>query len=203
MPQRRCAHLGRCLAEGFAYQGEPSAHRDGARAASRARICRRRVRDVPAEPRPGRQPRVRRAPRACWPTRGALRAAIACCCSRRRRRCCSWARSSRASTPFLFFCDFGPELAAAVTRGTAPRVRALRPLPRRRRRKQPIPDPNAPTTFDVSKLDWQRDRSRRRTRVARALSRAACVCAPSTSCPRLAGHGILAARFAIERDERC
>ncbi len=36
-PTTRCAQLGRALAEGFAYQGEPSAFRGGERAASRAR----------------------------------------------------------------------------------------------------------------------------------------------------------------------
>jgi maltooligosyltrehalose trehalohydrolase len=58
-----------------------------------------------------------------------------------------------ASTPFLYFCDFGPELAAAVTRGRRdefgrfaafadPAVRAR------------IPDPNDPATFEASRLRW-------------------------------------------------
>jgi maltooligosyltrehalose trehalohydrolase len=58
-----------------------------------------------------------------------------------------------AATPFQFFCDFGPELAQAVTEG---------------RRKEfshfgafsgegqgvVVPDPNAKSTFEASKLRW-------------------------------------------------
>jgi maltooligosyltrehalose trehalohydrolase len=59
-----------------------------------------------------------------------------------------------ASTPFLYFCDFGPELALSVSNG------------RRREFKRfaafaddaacaGIPDPNAEATFDASKLRWE------------------------------------------------
>jgi 1,4-alpha-glucan branching enzyme len=58
-----------------------------------------------------------------------------------------------ATTPFLFFCDYGGGLATAVTTGRRdefgrferfrdPMVRAA------------IPDPNAQSTFEASKLDW-------------------------------------------------
>ena len=58
-----------------------------------------------------------------------------------------------ATTPFLFFCDFHGDLAAAVTNGrrnefarfskfSSPEVR------------DSIPDPNAEQTFKQSKLDW-------------------------------------------------
>ena len=40
MPTHPLTHLGRCLTEGFAYQGEPSPHREAGRAASRAGTCR-------------------------------------------------------------------------------------------------------------------------------------------------------------------
>lgn len=59
-----------------------------------------------------------------------------------------------ASTPFVFFCDFGAELAQAVANG------------RRREFKRfaaftddaavaRIPDPNAESSFTASKLRWQ------------------------------------------------
>lgn len=59
-----------------------------------------------------------------------------------------------ASTPFMFFCDFGPDLALSVSIG------------RRREFKRfaafaddaavaRIPDPNAESTFIGSKLRWQ------------------------------------------------
>ncbi len=59
-----------------------------------------------------------------------------------------------ACTPFLFFCDFHGDLASAVTNGrrsefarftkfNAPEIR------------ESIPDPNANSTFLQSKLDWE------------------------------------------------
>ena len=58
-----------------------------------------------------------------------------------------------AITPFLFFCDFGPDLATAVAEGRR------REFARFRRFAGPealagIPDPNAPESFAGSKLDW-------------------------------------------------
>ena len=56
--ERRPSRLARCLAEGFAYQGEPSAYRQGEpRGTPSARSAADRLRAVPAEPRPDRQPR--------------------------------------------------------------------------------------------------------------------------------------------------
>jgi maltooligosyltrehalose trehalohydrolase len=59
-----------------------------------------------------------------------------------------------ASTPFLFFCDFGPDLAAAVTSG---RRREFARFTRFRdsQTQARIPDPNSDDTFASSKLDWQ------------------------------------------------
>lgn len=58
-----------------------------------------------------------------------------------------------AQTPFLFFCDFEKDLAAAVTAGRrnefARFTRFSDPASR-----QGIPDPNEVTTFEVSRLDW-------------------------------------------------
>ncbi len=69
-----------------------------------------------------------------------------------------------ASTPFLFFCDFGPELAAAVSKGRREefsRFDAFRD-PRARER---IPDPNEIRTFEASRLDWaERERTPHRER---------------------------------------
>ena len=115
-----------------------------------------RLRRLPAEPRPGRQPRVRRAARRASPNPRALRdGARRACCSRRRCRCCSWARSSRAATPFLFFCDFERRARRRGHARPARRVRALRAVRAIRRRASAIPDPNAEATFRASKLDWR------------------------------------------------
>ena len=56
-----------------------------------------------------------------------------------------------ASAPFLFFCDFGPELAKAVTEG---RRREFRRFAQFGENDELIPDPNHPDTFERSKLDW-------------------------------------------------
>ena len=62
-----------------------------------ARPAADRLRAVPAEPRPDRQPRVRRPADRAGRSRGAARPRSPCCCSARRSRCCSWARSGRAA----------------------------------------------------------------------------------------------------------
>jgi maltooligosyltrehalose trehalohydrolase len=71
-----------------------------------------------------------------------------------------------ASTPFLFFCDFGPELAAAVTAGRRrefQRFAAFSDADAVAR----IPDPNAAATFEASKLRWaERSASPHRERLA-------------------------------------
>ena len=58
-----------------------------------------------------------------------------------------------AETPFLFFCDFEKDLAAAVTTGRrnefAHFARFRDPAER-----EPIPDPSSVTTFEASRLDW-------------------------------------------------
>jgi 1,4-alpha-glucan branching enzyme len=58
-----------------------------------------------------------------------------------------------ATTPFLFFCDFGPELAAKVSAGRRaefPHFSELGPS----KAEPQIPDPNSEQTFLRSKLDW-------------------------------------------------
>jgi 1,4-alpha-glucan branching enzyme/maltooligosyltrehalose trehalohydrolase len=59
-----------------------------------------------------------------------------------------------ASAPFLFFCDFGPDLAAAVTRGRREEFGRFARF-REPAARAAIPDPNDPATFERSKLDWR------------------------------------------------
>jgi maltooligosyltrehalose trehalohydrolase len=58
-----------------------------------------------------------------------------------------------ASTPFLFFCDFAGELAAAVTRGRRNEFASFSKFSSAELLEQ-IPNPNADETFLASKLDW-------------------------------------------------
>jgi 1,4-alpha-glucan branching enzyme len=58
-----------------------------------------------------------------------------------------------ASSPFLFFCDFGPELADAVRDGRRREFAAFEKFAGDDR-QMTIPDPNAEATFHESKLQW-------------------------------------------------
>ncbi len=54
-----------------------------------------------------------------------------------------------AATPFLFFCDFGPDLAARVSAGRRAEFPQFMIAG-----KSKIPDPNCKETFLRSKIDW-------------------------------------------------
>ena len=71
-----------------------------------------------------------------------------------------------AASPFQFFCDFGAELAEAVTKGRREEFGRFAAFSDPKVRER-IPDPNAPATFQASKLDWsERERSPHRERLA-------------------------------------
>ena len=59
-----------------------------------------------------------------------------------------------AATPFLFFCDFEPTLAKAVTQGRRDEFRSFAAFADPDAAAQ-IPDPSAPSTYARSKLDWR------------------------------------------------
>jgi 1,4-alpha-glucan branching enzyme len=58
-----------------------------------------------------------------------------------------------ASSPFLFFCDFGPELAQAVSTGRRREFSRFEQFSSKEMQER-IPDPNHPDTFERSRLDW-------------------------------------------------
>ncbi|WP_077729300.1 malto-oligosyltrehalose trehalohydrolase [Methylocaldum sp. 14B] len=146
-------HLGRALTEGFAYQGEASPYRDNRR---RGEISR----DLPPTAFvPFLQNHDQVGNRAFGErlsdlveTRP-LRAAVTLLLLAPSPPLLFMGEEFACPTPFQYFCDFGPELAQAVTEGrrnefarfgrfAAPELR------------QRIPDPSAPSTFFNSKLDW-------------------------------------------------
>jgi malto-oligosyltrehalose trehalohydrolase len=145
--------LGRCLTEGFAYQGEPSIHREN---------------------RPRGEPSKHLPPTAFVPflqnhdqignrafgerlsmlvQEGALRAAAAVLLLTPSPPLLFMGEEFGARTPFLFFCDFGPELAAAVTTGRRHEFARFAQFADESAQAK-IPDPNAPATFERCKLDW-------------------------------------------------
>ena len=130
--------------------GRALGHRGGKpRGTPSARSAAHRLRAVPAEPRPDRQPRVRRpADRACAIPRRSRRRSP-CSCSARRSRCCSWARKARArrrscSSPTM---TANWPVPCATAGAASSRISQQFSDPEQ---LDHIPDPNAPDTFGRS-----------------------------------------------------
>jgi malto-oligosyltrehalose trehalohydrolase len=147
------AHLGRALAEGFAYQGEPSSFRGG------------RPRGEPSAELPatafiaflqnhdhvGNHPfGTRLAARAAEP---ALHAGVAIVLLSPQIPLLFMGEEWASRRPFAFFCDFEPALAPSVREG---RRREFADFPdfRDEAARERIPDPTAEATFAMSRLDW-------------------------------------------------
>jgi malto-oligosyltrehalose trehalohydrolase len=151
--QDAAQRLGRCLTEGFAYQGEISAYRDyrrrgepSAQLPPAAFVSFLQTHDQVGNRALGER-LVRLADEA------ALRAATVAWLLAPAPPLLFMGEEFGAATPFLYFCDFAGELAAAVTAGRR------REFARFSRFADPaarssIPDPNDPRTFECSKLDW-------------------------------------------------
>jgi len=145
--------LGRCLASGFAFQNDPSPFRDG------------ELRGEPSSHLPpaafvdflqthdqvGNRAFGERLCHLASPE--ALLAVTAVLLLAPQPPMLFMGEEFAAAQPFLFFCDFGPELAQAVTEGRrrefARFARFADPAAR-----ECIPDPNASATFDACVLDW-------------------------------------------------
>ena len=147
-------HLGRCLAEGFSYQGERSRLRNNA---SRGELSR----DLPPtsfvsflqnHDQVGNRAYGERILKLAEPQ--ALKAALAILLLAPSPPLLFMGEEFGADTPFLFFCDFEGELAAAVTEGRRSEFARFERFSSLNTRAS-IPDPNAETTFTSSKLDWR------------------------------------------------
>lgn len=146
-------HLGRCLAEGFAYQGEASAYRGGEPRGEPSRHLPPQafVNFLQTHDQVGNRAFGERLGALAQPE--ALAAAAAVVLLAPSPPLLFMGEEQAASVPFLYFCDFGPELAGAVTAGRR------REFARFARFADPgaieaIPDPNDPETFRRSRLDW-------------------------------------------------
>jgi malto-oligosyltrehalose trehalohydrolase len=151
--ERPLDQLGRCLSEGFAYQGEVSLHRNGER------------RGVPSASLPptafisflqnhdqiGNRAFGERIIDLADPR--AVRAAMAILLLAPSPPLLFMGEEFGAETPFLFFCDFNKNLATAVTEGRRNEFACFARFndPDQRER---IPDPSADTTFEASRLNW-------------------------------------------------
>ena len=130
--------------QGFAYQGEPSAIAAARPAANPPPPAARGLRGVPAEPRPGRQPRLRRAALARWPPRSAWRSpgrppAVAADPDSVHGR----GMGGLDPVPVLRRFFRRSRRFRGGARGPAGRIRASRPSAGAR----PIPDPTPEDTF--------------------------------------------------------
>jgi malto-oligosyltrehalose trehalohydrolase len=145
--------LGRCLTEGFAYQGEPSRHRDQA------------ARGEPSQhlPPDGFVPFLQNHDQIGNRAHGerlsmlvpepALKAATAALLLAPSPPLLFMGEEFGAVTPFQFFCEFGSELAALVTLGRRREFARFARFADESAQAQ-IPDPNDEQTYLRSKLDW-------------------------------------------------
>ena len=134
--------LGRSLAEGFAYQGEYSRFRDRAPGEPSLRLPPAAF-VASAKSRHGRQPRVWRANSAFADPR-LIPAAYACLLLSPQVPMLFMGEEFAASTPFIFFCDFGPDLALRCRLAGGANSSALPPsrtMPRWRESRIPMPNP--------------------------------------------------------------
>lgn len=158
-------HLGRCLAEGFAFQGERYVFDGGATRGepSRALPASAFVNFLQNHDQVGNRAFGERL----WQLaeREAVEAMLAVVLLAPAVPMLFMGEEYAAPQPFLYFCDFAPELAAAVTAGRrrefARFARFADPETR-----ESIPDPGALSTFRQSCLRWS---DRRRQPHARHL----------------------------------
>ena len=146
-------YLGRCLAEGFAYQGEPSVHRGGK---TRGEISASLpfeafVSFLQCHDQVGNRPFGDRISALAEPA--SLRLALRCLLLAPQVPMLFMGEEFAASSAFLFFCDFAPPLDAAVREGRRKEFAAFDRF-RDSGAVASIPDPTACATFTRSKLPW-------------------------------------------------
>ncbi len=149
------AHLlGRCLAEGFAYQGEASRYRDGEQRGEPSGHLPPTafVNFIQNHDQIGNRAFGERLHQLAPPA--AVRAVTAILLLAPSPPLLFMGQEWGAPEPFLFFCDFGPDLAGAVTEGRRREFARFPEFadPAARAR---IPDPESPTTFERSRLNWE------------------------------------------------
>jgi maltooligosyltrehalose trehalohydrolase len=151
--ERPLWHLGRCLAEGFSYQGDPSKNRRGERRgeASRHLPPEAFIDFIQNHDQVGNRAMGERL--IALAPEPAVRLAAAALCLAPAIPMLFMGEEFGARTPFLFFCDFQGELADAVREGRRKEFAAFERFSDPRVRET-IPDPNAEQTFLDSKLPW-------------------------------------------------
>ncbi|MDP9161645.1 MAG: malto-oligosyltrehalose trehalohydrolase, partial [Acidobacteriota bacterium] len=151
--QNPAQNLGRCLSEGFAYQGEISKYEGNVPRGEPSR-------DLPLSSfisfiqnhdQVGNRAFGERISALTEPA--ALKAAAAILLLAPAPPLLFMGEEFAASTPFLFFCDFKGDLAKAVRDGRREEFSRFAKFSSPETRER-IPDPNSERTFLDSKLDW-------------------------------------------------
>jgi maltooligosyltrehalose trehalohydrolase len=146
-------HLGRCLAEGFAYQGDPSHHRGNRRGELSG--------DLPStsfvsflqnHDQIGNRAFGERITDLAPPE--AVKAAAAIYLLAPQVPMLFMGEEWGAKSPFTFFCDFENDLAPLVTGGRRKEFAKFPEFSDPETRER-IPDPNAAETFRMAVLDWK------------------------------------------------
>lgn len=142
------------LAEGFIYQGQPSLFRQGERRGEPSTQLPPQafVSFLQTHDQVGNRAFGERIHALGDPV--LLRAAMACVLLCPHVPMLFMGDEFAASTPFQYFCDFGPELAAAVSDGRRSEFGGFAAFADEAARAR-IPDPNAESTFLASKLHWR------------------------------------------------
>lgn len=148
------AQLGRALAQGFIYQGQPSPFRHGERRGepSTQLPLAAFVSFLQSHDQVGNRAFGQRIHALGDPV--LVRAALACVLLSPHIPMLFMGEEFAASTPFLYFCDFGPALADAVSRGRRAEFSRFAAFASEATQAG-IPDPNMETTFLASKLRWE------------------------------------------------
>ena len=145
--------MGRTLTKGYGYQGEASPFRDGAPRGARSddQPLGKFVDFLQNHDQIGNRAFGERL--AMIAPLEAVRAAAAVLLLSPSRPLLFMGEEWAASTPFLFFCDFEPELARLVTEGRRREFAGFPEFADPHKREQ-IPDPSARSTFERSVLRW-------------------------------------------------
>ena len=150
---RPSERLGRALAEGFVYQGDASAYRDGERrgepSAQLPPTC--FVSFIQNHDQVGNDAFGTRLSKLA--DQPAIEAAVATYLLAPQIPMLFMGEEWGAVQPFAFFCDFGPELGEAVRKGRREEFAKFPEFADPEARER-IPDPTSEATFRSSVLDW-------------------------------------------------
>lgn len=150
--QRAIAHLGRCLTEGFAYQGELSPYRGHPRGESTDGLpLTAFVNFLQNHDQIGNRAFGDRLSKIAQPK--AVQALWEVLLLAPSIPLLFMGEEWQTNKPFLFFCDFNAELAPLVTEGRRKEFERF-PEFSDPEMLQKIPDTGALETFEASKLDW-------------------------------------------------